>query len=82
MWLTAVVVHIVLFSTDPGPGLIANIFDKTVMFSCFLLYPVHAFGGENATASIVPFAAQFLFWWLFSFSLHSAYFQLSRVRQK
>ena len=70
VWATLVTAHVILFSIPPRyPGLFVYLFDRAVMLSCFLLYPVREYAREWSD-SLIPFAAQFSFWWFWSFVIH------------
>lgn len=79
VWAMLLAVHIVLFSEDPSAGFFVGLFDKIMMLSCFLLYPVKALQLNDWLSSYFPFAVQFLFWWLFSYFLKIA-FRRSKTR--
>ncbi len=78
VWAGLLVIHIVMVSSDPEPSILFDIFDRLIMFSCFLLYPIQALQWEEWQNSYLPFAMQFLFWWLISYGALILYRYLKR----
>lgn len=76
-WLLFLVLHIIFFSSQAPQNTLLVIFDKMVMISCFLLYPIASDGRWNE--SLLPFAGQFFFWWAFGFMMMIFYSKLKKV---
>lgn len=74
VWICLVIVHVLLFSDSEPQNILAIVFDRFMMISCFLIYPFAA----DQEKTIFPFIIQFFFWWGFGASMIWLYKKLSR----